>query len=496
MRKIYVFKLVVLLVWFSFLGAGCASERIGGNDVEAEKKSEIPNKKIIQDETLVKKEFQKNTDQGSHSSKDGIQKDSIDGSDLSKRDIPVDVSKTQENGVLNEILHVNASLEETIGKNKSVSKSLPMEDSENSLPAMTKGNVDGKQNPPFFKLEKNEHDRSEKVEFLSENSDQMKNDERPLNLPLSKDSNYEVGTIPSNMGGLREGLKPDKKYQDSNTISKIPENPLSDNEENQNIDSSDSLLKKGVEAYELIEKDNGQKNSLDDSEDLKITLGLKEIFEEKSEPSSKESPSNVRFKSSFKGGGNETSLNANIGFRNLNTKKIDDKSGPSRKIVLGQKVAEESRESTRGLKTVNFTNSSYDKALSNVKAGDTLKVGFRDKTNINFNNTPNEFPQQVGHHDPIKKLTDEKTLERTRVPLLKNRNSKDYGSVLNYLATRNQSGIPEGGNDEEVRHYNNLRKWRPANDESNHSEILQESSSKQFNRALEWIRQKGRIAKD
>ena len=42
MRKIYVFKLVVLLVWFSFLGAGCASERVGGNDVEAEKKSEIP----------------------------------------------------------------------------------------------------------------------------------------------------------------------------------------------------------------------------------------------------------------------------------------------------------------------------------------------------------------------------------------------------------------------------------------------------------------------
>ena len=46
------------------------------------------------------------------------------------------------------------------------------------------------------------------------------------------------------MGGLREGLKPDKKYQDSNTISKTPENSISDNEENQNIDSSDSLLKK------------------------------------------------------------------------------------------------------------------------------------------------------------------------------------------------------------------------------------------------------------
>ena len=100
------------------------------------------------------------------------------------------------------------------------------------------------------------------------------------------------------------------------------------------------------------------------------------------------------------------------------------------------------------------------------------------------------------YHDPINKLTDEKTLERTRVPLLKNRNSEDYGSVLNYLATRNQSGNSEGGNDEKVRHYNNLRKWRPANDESNHSEILQESSSKQFNRALEWIRQKGRVAKD
>ena len=496
MRKIYVFKLVVLLVWFSFLGAGCASERVGGNDVEAEKKSEIPNEKIIQDKTLVKKEFQENTDQGSPSSKDGIQKDSIDGSDLSQRDIPVDVSKTHENGVLNEILQVNESLEETIGKNKSASKSFQMEDGENSLPSMAEENVDAKQKSPFFNLEKSEHERSEKVEFLSENSDQMKNEERPLNMPLSKDSNYEVGTIPSNMGGLREGLKPDKKYQDSNTISKTPENSISDNEENQNIDSSDSLLKKGVEVYELIEKDNGQKNSLDNSENFKITLGLKEIFEGKSEPLSKESPSNVRFKSSFKGGGNEVSKNANIGFRDLNTNKIDDKSGIFRKVVLGQKVAGESSESTRDLKTVNLTNSSYDKALSNVKAGDTLKVGFRDKTNINFNDTPNEFPQQVEYHDPINKLTDEKTLERTRVQLLKNRNSKDYGSVLNYLATRNQSGNSEGWNAEEVRNYNNLRKWRPVNDESNHSEILQESGSKQFNRALEWIRQKGRIAKD
>jgi len=495
-RKIYVFKLVVLLVWFSFIGAGCASERIGGKDVEAEKKSEIPNEKIIQDETLVKKEFQKNTDQGSPSSKDGIQKDSIDGSDLSQRDIPVDVSKTQENGVLNEILQVNESLEETIGKNKSVSKSLPMEDDENSFPSMTEENVDGKQNSPFLKLEKNEHDRSEKVEFLSENSDQMKNEERPFDIPLSKDSNYEVGSVPSNMGDLREDLNPDKKYQDSNTISKTSQNSLSDNEENQNIDSSDSLLKKGVEPYVLIEKDNGQKNSLDNSENLKITPGLKEIFEEKSESLSKENPSNIRLKSSFKGEGNEASINSNIGFRDLNSNEIDDKSGISRKVVLGQKFAGESHESTRGLKTVNLTNSSYDKALSNVKAGDTLKVGFRDKTNINFNNTPNEFPQQVGYHGTINKLTDEKTLERTRVPLSKNRNSKDYGRVLNYLATRNQSGNSEGGNDEEVRHYNNLRKWRPANDESNHSEILQESSSKQFNRALEWIRQKGRVAKD
>ena len=148
---------------------------------------------------------------------------------------------------------------------------------------------------------------------------------------------------------------------------------------------------------------------------------MKEIFEGKSEPLSKESPSNVRFKSSFKGGGNEVSKNANIGFRDLNTNKIDDKSGISRKVVLGQKVAGESSESTRDLKTVNLTNPSYDKALSNVKAGDTLKVGFRDKTNINFNDTPNEFPQQVEYHDPINKLTDEKTLERTRVQLLKNK---------------------------------------------------------------------------
>ena len=154
MRKIYVFKLVVLLVWFSFLGAGCASERIGGNDVKAEKKTEIPNEKIIQDKTLVKKEFQENTDQGSPSSKDGIQKDSIDGSDLSQRDIPVDVSKTHENGVLNEILQVNESLEETIGKNKSASKSLQMEDGENSLPSMAEENVDAKQKSPFFNLEK------------------------------------------------------------------------------------------------------------------------------------------------------------------------------------------------------------------------------------------------------------------------------------------------------------------------------------------------------
>jgi hypothetical protein len=67
----------------------------------------------------------------------------------------------------------------------------------------------------------------------------------------------------------------------------------------------------------------------------------------------------------------------------------------------------------------------------------------------------------------------------------------DYGNLRDYFSTGDRDAIQ--GTRPEARDYRSLKEWAGVEADGNKSKFLKETESKKFNRAIEWIRKKGRI---
>jgi hypothetical protein len=71
------------------------------------------------------------------------------------------------------------------------------------------------------------------------------------------------------------------------------------------------------------------------------------------------------------------------------------------------------------------------------------------------------------------------------------RSLQDYGNLRDYLsADKRELGQIKNF---ESRDYQKLQKWASIDVDLNQSKISKESETKQFNRAVEWIKKKGRM---
>ena len=122
-----------------------------------------------------------------------------------------------------------------------------------------------------------------------------------------------------------------------------------------------------------------------------------------------------------------------------------------------------------------------------------LDVGFNVETSATINENGDSELQQIGfgNNKPNNSSDSRSVSLQTQLP--NNRKRKDYLKVRDFLIGRTEISKTNDQN-ESIRNYQNVKNWVLSEAEDlNQSKPLKQSSPKQFKRASEWIRQKGRL---
>ena len=191
---------------------------------------------------------------------------------------------------------------------------------------------------------------------------------------------------------------------------------------------------------------------------------------------------------------NSSSL-TRLSIENLPKNYSEKPSGTSQKVFLGEIKNETSTENILNRKLLAIGDPSkvdFPRVSSNETSS---KLNFDEKKSSNFENTNLEGGQQVSFEKSSQKNTQVSDPVSNGIELSTSGVKKEYGSIRSFLQTGNEVGIPSSLKDEN-RDYSRLRSWRPTQLDSNRSLPLSGSKPKQFNRALDWIRKKGRIASE
>ena len=184
-----------------------------------------------------------------------------------------------------------------------------------------------------------------------------------------------------------------------------------------------------------------------------------------------------------------------LSIENLPKNYSEKPSGTSQKVFLGEIKNETSTENILNRKLLAIGDPSKDNFPPVSSKENGSKLNFDEKKSSNFENTNLEGGQQVSFENPSQKNTQVFDPVSNKIELSTSVVKKEYGSIRSFLQTGNEAGIPSSLKDEN-RDYSRLRSWRPTQLDSNRSLPLSRSKPKQFNRALDWIRKKGRIASE
>ena len=183
----------------------------------------------------------------------------------------------------------------------------------------------------------------------------------------------------------------------------------------------------------------------------------------------------------------------NLGFKEVHADKIEQ-DRISSQIFLGDGVVEQKNRNDNRHRTLSLSNSSIS-SLSNRNNTKRLEIGFTDLSSQNPAKSSNDVSQKIGFGDSAVESAVESNDFRVEAPVKNTSKSKEYENVLDFISGGNQSAKSFETN-EGARNYNRLRDWGSGAQEKNSTQTNRESQPKEYNRALEWIRQKGRLQKN
>ena len=163
-------------------------------------------------------------------------------------------------------------------------------------------------------------------------------------------------------------------------------------------------------------------------------------------------------------------------------------------IFLGDDVVEQKNRNDNRHTTLLLRNSASS-SLSNRHTTKRLEVGLNDLSSQNPYKSSYGVRQRIGFEDSAERSVLESNDSRVEAPVRNTSKSKEYENVLNFISGGNESAKSFETN-EGSRNYNHLREWGLNAPVTNSTQPNRESQPKKYNRALEWIRQKGRLQKD
>ena len=471
----------------AIIGFGCASERIAVNNEQALQKPE-ESKKILGPK---ESSDQKQVDQEINPIDSSNNEDPVDvqvDSNLIQAETNSPVNENPKEIVLDEFAEeeLKDSNSLTYGEANQDTEPIYDKESNESSPFLSAENNAVSSHPVLGKEGIKESEIPGNSELGTESSDRTENEGLAKKMSLNKEINDDEQNSTSDESSADYVSSANTSNEENVKLSeKSLDESFSEKGRNQNTVLSNSEIKNGNKPSLVVEQDKNQRNHLNQNGELGPTIGLKDVFEQ--DLSIALSPN---FKQSKE---KKSSSGLSLGFRDLPNDNNDELS-ISRKLVLGNEVGENLSESISDPKVVVTGDSSNNRLTTKESSAERLKLGFTDQSSRGISQSATGLAQEVGYGDSIQQKIDEASTSIKNPRLPNSRKSKVYGNVRDFLSVRNQSGKNLSSN-ESVRNYNRLRDWGSDDKDNNRSQV-QYSQPKQFNRAVEWIRQKGRVKED
>lgn len=483
------FAVILLVIFLS----GCASER--PSIMEAKAKVESGKAKSLQVKDMekgsfIKKKLNQNPDQEDFvASEESVSSEDVKDSNESSLDIPV-VEKPESLGIRssNEQLPDPLIEAESVESNES-GVSVKIESHDNLIFNKTKELISDKLVSPS-----NQKPRTERENPINSGSvDVNANDSKieDLNNDLSKVGDTSQSNPGFNASETISRNNPALNQKFENSVNPA-ENPVLVPLENYDkLKVSQNSVQESVpKTTVILNASNENLKSSISTEKLKKQIGLKDVFKERYDLLPKENLSVELSESSDKSKHNKSYKNLVLG---TNQRTASNRqSGNGLDVGLGNPLEEMSRENLVGVQSLILGNSSREGEPSG-EGIQSVEVGFTGEPSAIINeNGDSELNQIVfGNNKPNISSDSRSVSLQTKLP--NNRKRKDYLKVRNFLIGRTEISKTNDQN-ESIRNYQNVKNWVLSEAEDlNQSKPFKQSSPKQFKRASEWIRQKGRL---
>ncbi len=188
---------------------------------------------------------------------------------------------------------------------------------------------------------------------------------------------------------------------------------------------------------------------------------------------------------------NPASSSSRLGYKDLTPAANVSHSSPSKSsLVLGEVEGSESGMNLNELQKVFSAEQSVDQGRNSEKYS-SLAVGFSDLPTAKKRGGLTSNSQTVGFGEKSPLISSASETDTSRSDGSPAGSGNDYGNLRDYFSTGDRDAIQ--GIKSESRDYKRLKEWVDLEVDGNKSKFLKETQSKKFNRAIEWIRKKGRI---
>ena len=478
--------------------SGCASERSSVKDTQSTVEIEKAKSLQMKDQetgSSIKRELDENHDRGDFAATEkSVRSEDITDSNESSFDLPV-VEKPEALGIHSSLEELADSLiEGESGESNKSEMSVKIERGDNPITSESMELISDKSDSPSNQKPWIDRESPNFSGSDGENTNDSKIED--LNDDLSKvgktsQSNQEVNaseTISQNNATAAQKSENSDNQADNSSLDL---EPLRNNNKN-NI--SQSSVQEGAPGKTVIlnAANENLKSSLS-TENLKKQIGLKDVFKDGTDLLPEENLSVVLSESSDQSKISNPQKTLVLSSNPQTTS--NSQSGNGLNVVLGNPLDEKSSGNLVGVQNVILGNS--------TRAGDLTReglqgvdVGFTAKPSSIINENRNSELKQIGFGNKKPQISSDSISTNFQTQSPNNGKRKDYLKVRKFLNGRAEVSKTNDQSDN-IRNYQNVKNWVLSEAEDlNQSKPLKQSSPKQFNRASEWIRQKGRLKED
>ena len=258
------------------------------------------------------------------------------------------------------------------------------------------------------------------------------------------------------------------------------------------IDVSNTIEGKQTEDLSVKERHGDHSTISPNNNESNNDIHLRDISPRVREDSEEGNPSVSLSPASPSGGKpNPASSSSRLGYKDLPPPAHVSHSSPSESsLVLGEVVGSESGVNLNELQKVFSAEQSVDQGRSSEQSS-SLAVGFSDLPTAKKRGGLTSNSQIVGFGEKSPLILSASETDTSRSDRSPAGRVNDYGNLRDYFSTGDRDAIQ--GTRPEARDYKSVKEWADIEADGNKSKFLKETESMKFNRAIEWIRKKGRI---